>query len=163
MSIPRHKESAGLLLFRLRDGRLEVLLGHPGGPFWEGRHDGAWTVPKGGIECGETPLESAIREFKEETGFDAAPPFLELGTITQRSGKRVQAWAFLGDCDPAEVTSNLTTTEWPPKSGHIITIPEIDQVRFFDLESAKRAINIAQIVLVERLALIVEQTGARGA
>ena len=98
-------------MFRHVDGRLEVLLGHPGGPFWEGRHDGAWTMPKGGIEPGESALEGAIREFKEETGFDAAPPFFDLGSIVQRSGKRVQAWAFESDCDPAQVTSNLTTTE----------------------------------------------------
>ena len=109
MSTPRHKESAGLLMFRLRDGRLEVLLGHPGGPFWEGRHDGAWTVPKGGIERGETPLESAVREFKEETGFDAMPPFHELGTNTQRSGKRVQAWVT-GD-DLEAVTRRRVTLE----------------------------------------------------
>jgi predicted NUDIX family NTP pyrophosphohydrolase len=148
-------------MFRLRDGRLEVLLGHPGGPFWEGRHDGAWTLPKGGIEFGETPLESAIREFKEETGFDATPPYLELGTITQRSGKRVSAWAFAGDCDPTKVMSNLTTTEWPPKSGRWITIPEIDQVRFFDVESAKRAVNVAQVALLDRLTSLLEPTQVR--
>jgi len=139
-------------MFRLVDGRLEVLLGHPGGPFWEGRHEGAWTMPKGGIERGESALDGAIREFKEETGFEVAPPFLELGAIVQRSGKRVQAWAFEGDCDPAQVASNLTTTEWPPRSGRIITIPEIDQVQFFDLDSARRAINAGQAELLDRLA-----------
>jgi predicted NUDIX family NTP pyrophosphohydrolase len=97
----RHKESAGLLLFRRSNGSLEVLLAHPGGPFWTGRHDGAWTIPKGGINPGEEPLQTAIREFTEETGFAPEGPYRSLGKITQRSGKIVHAWAFEGNCDPA--------------------------------------------------------------
>jgi predicted NUDIX family NTP pyrophosphohydrolase len=147
-----HKESAGLLLYRRCRGPLEVLLAHPGGPFWTGRHDGAWTIPKGGIHPGEDPLQTAIREFTEETGFEPKGPYVSLGRITQRSGKIVYAWAFEGDCDPAEVKSNMTTTEWPPRSGHHIDIPEVDRAEFFDLAAARRAINVAQAELLDRLA-----------
>src|SRR5215471_17226118 len=108
------KESAGLLLFRRRKGRVEVLLAHPGGPYWQARHEGAWTLPKGGIHPGEAPLDAAIREFREETGFEPRAPFLPLGQIRQRSGKLVQAWAFEGDCDPGALVSVTARTEWPP-------------------------------------------------
>lgn len=145
------KESAGLVLFRRRDGRLEVLLAHPGGPFWKGRHEGAWTIPKGGIHHGEDPLQTAIREFTEETGFTPQEPFISLGRITQRSGKIVHAWAFEGDCDPAKLTSVMTTTEWPPKSGRQIEVPEIDRGQFFSIEDARAVINVAQVALLERL------------
>jgi predicted NUDIX family NTP pyrophosphohydrolase len=155
MSKPRQKQSAGLLMFRQRDERLEVLLGHPGGPYWAGRHDGAWTLPKGGIQAGEEPLAGAIREFQEETGFDPAGPFLPLGSIIQRSGKRVQAWAFRGDGDPAKLVSSRTTTEWPPKSGERIDIPEIDQLQFFPVSDAKRAINVAQAEFLDRLSELI--------
>ena len=97
---------------------------HPGGPYWATRHEGAWTIPKGGIHPGEDPLQTAIREFKEETGFDPCGPYLSLGRITQRSGKIVHAWAFEGDCDPSDINSATTTTEWPPRSGRRIEIPE---------------------------------------
>src|SRR5215471_7614641 len=145
------KESAGLLLFRRTGGRVEVLLAHPGGPFWKGRDDGAWTIPKGGIHAGEEPLATAIREFNEETGFTPHGPFLPLGAITQRSGKIVHAWAFEGDCDPSRLTSVMTTTEWPPRSGRQIDIPEIDRAQFFSLDAARRAINVAQVELLDRL------------
>jgi predicted NUDIX family NTP pyrophosphohydrolase len=145
------KESAGLLLFRRCNGQLEVLLAHPGGPFWKDRDDGAWTIPKGGIHPGEDPLDSAIREFTEETGFTARGPFLALGSIVQRSGKIVHAWAFEGDCDPAHLTSNTTTTEWPPRSGRRIEIPEIDRGAFFTIERARQAMNVAQVELLNRL------------
>jgi predicted NUDIX family NTP pyrophosphohydrolase len=146
-----HKESAGLILFRRRDGQIEVLLAHPGGPFWTGRHDGAWTIPKGGIHPGEEPLQTAIREFTEETGFEPTGPYAPLGSITQRSGKIVHAWAFEGDCDPSCMTSNMTTTEWPPRSGNHIDIPEIDRAAFFTLHEARAAINVAQAELLDRL------------
>ena len=145
------KESAGLLLFKRCDGRLEVLLGHPGGPFWTGRHEGAWTIPKGGIHAGEDPLQTAQREFIEETGFEPRGPFIPLGRITQRSGKIVHAWAFEGDCDPACLMSAMTTTEWPPRSGRQIDIPEIDRVQFFSVDEARKAINVAQAELLDRL------------
>lgn len=145
------KQSAGLLLFRRPHGRLEVLLAHPGGPVWAARHTGAWTVPKGGAHDGETLLDAAIREFREETGFVAAGPYIPLGQITQRGGKVVHAWAFEGDCDPAAMVSETTTTEWPPRSGRVIVVPEIDRVEFFSLDRAKEAINVAQVDLLDRL------------
>jgi predicted NUDIX family NTP pyrophosphohydrolase len=148
--MPR-KESAGLLLFRRCGGRVEVLLAHPGGPFWKDRDAGAWTIPKGGMHPGEDPLETAIREFIEETGFTPEGPFVPLGSITQRSGKVVHAWAFEGNCDPSRLTSVTTTTEWPPRSGRQIEIPEIDRGAFFALEQARRLINVAQAELLDRL------------
>lgn len=146
------KESAGLLLFRRRAGSsIEVLLGHPGGPFWTGRDAGAWTLPKGGIHPGEEPLATAIREFTEETGYPTSPPYIALGQITQRGGKIVHAWAFEGDCEPGRLVSVLASIEWPPRSGRTIEVPEIDRVAFFTLADARRAINVAQIELLDRL------------
>lgn len=147
----RRKESAGLLMFRRGAVWPEVLLAHPGGPYWESRHDGAWSIPKGGRDQHETPLEAALREFREETGFDPAGPFHALGRITQRSGKVVWAWAFEGDCDPASACSITTHTEWPPRSGRFIEVPEIDRVAFFSIDEARIAINAGQARLLDRL------------
>jgi predicted NUDIX family NTP pyrophosphohydrolase len=147
----RHKQSAGLLMFRRLPTGTEVLLAHPGGPYWADRHDGAWSIPKGGLDRGETPLEAAIREFREETGFDSCDPYLALGSVVQRSGKIVHAWAFEGDCDPGSACSNITSTEWPPRSGRMIQIPEIDRVSFFTLDAARVAINRGQVLLLDRL------------
>jgi len=145
------KVSAGLLMYRHSGGVLEVLLAHPGGPYWAGRNQGAWTVPKGGIDPGEAPLDAAIREFGEETGFNSDGPYLSLGHIRQRSGKIVHAWAFEGDCDPSSMTSETMTMEWPPRSGRQIQIPEIDRVAFFAIEAAYDLINVAQGDLLDRL------------
>jgi predicted NUDIX family NTP pyrophosphohydrolase len=145
------KVSAGLLMYRCTGGDLEVLLAHPGGPYWESRHKGAWTLPKGGIDAGEQPLEAAIREFVEETGFEPAGPYLPLGYVIQRSGKIVHAWAFEGDCDPSCLCSEMTTMEWPPRSGRHIEVPEVDQVDFFGFEAAHVAINVAQGEFLDRL------------
>jgi len=147
----RNKESAGLLLFRRREGKLEVLLGHPGGPYWAHRDDGAWSIPKGGMNPGEDALAAAQREFLEETGFSPCGPYLPLGQIVQRGGKVVHAWAFEGDCDPVALQSITTTTEWPPRSGRMITVPELDRVRFFSLSEGRLAINVAQVELLDRL------------
>jgi predicted NUDIX family NTP pyrophosphohydrolase len=145
------KESAGLMMFRRQEGRLEVLLAHPGGPFWRSRQEGAWTIPKGGVQEGESTLETATREFLEETGVQACGPYLPLGQITQKSGKVVHAFAFEGTCDTAALVSMETTTEWPPKSGRIIPIPEIDEIRFVSIGEARKLLNPAQVVLVDRL------------
>lgn len=147
----RHKESAGLLLFRRTPNGIEVLLAHPGGPYWVGRNEAAWTIPKGGMNPGETPIDAAIREFREETGFEPVPPFIPLGYIVQRSGKTVHAFAFEGDADPSLLRSEMTTTEWPPKSGRWIDVPEIDRAAFYTIDAARPLINCAQAELLDRL------------
>ena len=146
------KKSAGLLMYRLTPaGVLEVLLAHPGGPYWQAKDEGAWTLPKGEYEAAEEALEAACREFGEETGFDAVPPFLPLGEIVQKSGKRISAWAFAGDCDPARLVSNEFEIDWPPRSGRKQSYPEIDRVAWFGLDEARRKINAAQGALLDRL------------
>ena len=121
----RSNVSAGLLLFRRPKGRLEVFLAHPGGPFWKNRDLGAWTVPKGLVEEGEEPLVAAIREFEEETSVRPKGPFVPLGSVRQKAGKLVHAWAWEGEVDPRQVRSNLMRAEWPRGSGRWLTIPEV--------------------------------------
>ena len=145
------KVSAGLLMYRVRDGELQFLLVHPGGPFWKDRDAGAWTVPKGEIQEGEEPFAAALREFEEELGFPAQGDFIGLTPIKQKGGKTVHAWAFAGDCDPACTRSNSYKMEWTPKSGHFQDFPEVDRAAFFKLEEAKAKINPAQIALLEEL------------
>jgi predicted NUDIX family NTP pyrophosphohydrolase len=157
------KQSAGLLLFRRpTSDTLQVLLAHPGGPYWQARHEGAWTLPKGGIHPGETPLQAAIREFQEETGFEPCGPFIPLGRITQRSGKIVHAWAFEGDCDPESLVSITARTEWPPRSRRYIDVPEIDRAEFFSVDEARTAINVAQAELIDRLVELLDGLGPQG-
>jgi predicted NUDIX family NTP pyrophosphohydrolase len=147
------RKSAGLLMYRrIGDDSLEVLLAHPGGPFWRGKDEGAWTIPKGEYEEPEEPLQAAIREFGEETGFKVSPPFVPLGEIAQKSGKRITAWAFSGDCDPAQLQCNSFEIEWPPRSGRRQNFPEIDRVEWLPLDAARAKINPAQRALLERLA-----------
>ena len=143
--------SAGILLFRRRRGGLEVLLAHPGGPFWRGRDVGAWTIPKGLVAPGEALLDAARRELREETGLAPDGPFLPLGSVRQKAGKTVHAWACEGDADPATVTSNTTTIEWPRGSGRRITYPEVDRCGWFALEVAREKLNPAQSELLGRL------------
>jgi predicted NUDIX family NTP pyrophosphohydrolase len=145
------KQSAGLLMYRRRAGELEFLLVHPGGPFWKAKDAGAWTIPKGEIEEGEDALAAAKREFEEELGFKLEGEFIELMPIKQKSGKRVQAWAFEGDCDTSQIKSNTFTMEWPPRSGKMSEFPEVDRAAFFDLREAKEKINPAQVALLEEL------------
>jgi predicted NUDIX family NTP pyrophosphohydrolase len=147
----RPNVSAGLLLYRRVNNGLEVFLAHPGGPFWKGREDGVWTIPKGIVEAGEEPLAAAIREFREETGLEPAGPYLELGTVRQKAGKVVHAWAWEGDADPGSVRSNQARVEWPRGSGRWIAYPEVDRCGWFDAAVAKRYINQAQAELIERL------------
>lgn len=133
------------------DGRIEVLLAHPGGPYWRNKDAGAWTLPKGEYEEPEDPLAAALREWAEETGFEAKPPFLPLGEVTQKNGKRVTAWAFEGACDPRDLKCNTFEIEWPPKSGQRQAFPEIDRVAWFDPAAARAHINTAQAAFLERL------------
>lgn len=144
--------SAGLMMYRFcRGEHLQILLAHPGGPFFRNKDDGAWSIPKGKVEPNEDLLTAARREFEEETGFPAAGPFVALSPITQKSGKIVHAWAFAGDCDLSTFKSNAFSMEWPPKSGREVSFPEIDRVDFFDLETARVKINPAQIGLINDL------------
>lgn len=143
--------SAGLLMYRFHDGKLQVLLAHPGGPFFKNKDDGAWTIPKGEIGTDEDFLEAAKREFTEETGIRAKGPFIALTPVKQKAGKIVHAWAFEGDCDPSEIVSNTFTIEWPPRSGKQSDFPEIDRAEFFDVEAAKRKVNAAQVGLIDEL------------
>lgn len=144
--------SAGIVLFRRRAGVVEVLLGHPGGPFFARKDQGHWTVLKGEVEQGEEPYAVARREFEEETGHPAPEDTpIELGEIRQRGGKRVVAWALEGDLDPASATSNTFEMEWPPRSGRTGVFPEIDRVAWFDPAAARVAIRDAQVPLIDRL------------
>ena len=145
--------SAGLLMFRRRGDAVEVLLAHPGGPFWARRDDAAWTLPKGEIAPEEDPLAAAQREFLEETGFTPAPPFLLLGELRQKSGKRITAWAFEGDADPGLLVSNLFEIEWPPRSGRMQSFPEVDRVRWFEPQEARRKLIAGQVPFIDALQL----------
>jgi predicted NUDIX family NTP pyrophosphohydrolase len=154
------KRSAGLLVYRQIDGEPEVLLVHPGGPFWARKDDGAWSLPKGEYESEEDPLEVAIREFGEELGYeppDASSPTF-LGELLQPSGKRVIAWALPGDLDVAEVESNTFTMEWPPRSGRTGEFPEVDRAGWFDLETARRKLLRGQVGFIDRLAELLDRT-----
>jgi predicted NUDIX family NTP pyrophosphohydrolase len=147
----RSNVSAGLLLFRRPRGELEVFLAHPGGPFWEDRDLGAWTVPKGLVERGEDPLATAVREFEEETGIRPEGPFVPLGSVRQKAGKLVHAWAWEGEADARRVRSNTMRVEVPRGSGRWLTFPEVDRCEWFDAERAREKINPAQAELIDRL------------
>lgn len=138
-------------MYRQQDGRLEVLLVHPGGPFWRNKDDGAWSIPKGEVGPGEDLLDTARREFQEELGLAADGPFLPLTPVKQKGAKIVRAWAFVGNCEPSQIKSNTFTVEWPPRSGKLQQFPEVDQAAFFDLATARRKINAAQIPLLDEL------------
>ncbi|MGN6134666.1 MAG: NUDIX hydrolase [Aureliella sp.] len=148
--------SAGLLMYRWREGELEVLLVHPGGPLFRNKDAGAWTVPKGLVEAGEELLAAAEREFEEETQLKPRGPFLALTPIKQKGGKLVHVWAFQGDCDPAAIVSNQFRMQWPPRSGKWQEFPEIDRAEFFDAESARRKINVAQAALIDQLQTLLQ-------
>lgn len=147
----RAKQSAGLLLFRYRQKSLEVFLVHPGGPFWAHKDEGAWTIPKGEFEDDEEPLAAARREFTEETGFVADGPFVELGSIRQKSGKFVLAWTCTGDCDPGALVSNTCEIEWPPRSKRRLVIPEVDRGAWFGIGDAHRFLRAEQHPFLTRL------------
>jgi predicted NUDIX family NTP pyrophosphohydrolase len=156
------KISAGLLMYRVRAKKLEVLLVHLGGPFWSRKDAGAWFVPKGGIENDEDELTAAGREFQEETGMQPHGPFLELGSVHHKTGKCVKAWAFSGNGDPAALRSNTFRLEWPSKSGKFQEFPEIDRADFFTVEAAEKKMHSAEFAFVQRLEKIVStQHGGR--
>lgn len=138
------KHSAGLLLYRRRAGRVEVLLAHPGGPFWRNRDAGAWSIPKGEFSDDEDPLAAAQREFQEELGLVATGHFVPLRPIQQRGGKTVHAWLVDCDLDVSRITSNTFSMEWPPKSGKFAEFAEIDRAEWFTLEAADEKILEAQ-------------------
>jgi predicted NUDIX family NTP pyrophosphohydrolase len=143
--------SGGILLFRFREDRLQVLLVHPGGPFWAGKDEGVWSMPKGIFEERESPLDAAKREFKEETGFEVDGQFIELGTIRQPSKKIVHAWALQFDIDDSSVSSNKFTMEWPKRSGIMREFPEIDKAEWFDASIAEKKILKGQADFIDRL------------
>ena len=143
--------SAGLLLFRRRDGAVEVLLVHPGGPFWKNKDAGAWSIPKGEIAENEAPLDAARREFEEETGSAPPGPFVALAPVRQASGKIVHAWAVEGDLDAARIRSNTVEREWPPGSGRMRRFPEVDRAAWLRPDEARRRINAGQAPLIVEL------------
>lgn len=153
------RDSAGVLLFRRRAGSLEVLLVHPGGPFWAKKDRGAWSVPKGEYGEGEAALDAARREFEEEIGTRPDGDFLELAPVRQKGGKTVRAWAVTGDLDPASVRSNTFEMEWPPRSGRLQEFPEVDRAEWFPLEEARERILEGQAPLLDELARRLADSG----
>jgi predicted NUDIX family NTP pyrophosphohydrolase len=144
-------QSAGLLLFRQRDTNVQVLLGHPGGPFWSRKDQGAWTIPKGLIGSGESPLSAAQREFAEETGYRPGGEAIPLGSAKQPGGKVVHVWAIEEDWDPVDLQSNTFEMEWPPRSGRRHSFPEIDRASWFSIAEARLKILKGQAVFLDHL------------
>lgn len=146
------RKSAGILLYRyVANKEVEVFLVHPGGPFWKEKEIGVWTIPKGELEEGEDALQTAKREFAEETGSAIEGNFIALTPVRQKAGKVVMAWAVEGDIDPATIVSNTFPLQWPPKSGKWITVPEVDKGGWFSISEAKEKINPAQAALIDEL------------
>jgi predicted NUDIX family NTP pyrophosphohydrolase len=143
--------SAGLLMYRRSQGRVQVFLAHPGGPYFRNKDDGAWTIPKGEPNSGEDLLLTAQREFEEETGWKPVPPFISLHPIRQKGGKLVHAWAFEGDYDVSCLRSNTFSIHWPPRSGKQQEFPEIDRADYFDLSAARQKIRAEQAALIDEL------------
>lgn len=152
------KQSAGILLYRQVDDRLQVFLVHPGGPFFINKDQGSWSIPKGEPLADEDVLETAKREFEEETGQALAGDFIPLDPITQKGGKKVYAWAMEGDIDHETIVSNIFEMEWPPRSGKLKTFPEVDKAAWFDVETAKIKINPAQAELIACLLIKIKSS-----
>ena len=155
------KKSAGFLIYRFRNKRLEIFLVHPGGPFWAKKDEGAWSLPKGEYEAGEEPLSVARREFEEETGFAVEDvvnqnAFHELDDLKQAGGKIIKAWAAEGDCDAAAVRSNMFTMQWPPRSGKQAQFPEVDRAGWFQIKQASRKILKGQAGFLDQLCALLE-------
>ena len=145
------KESAGIVLYRYRDSRLEIFLVHPGGPFWRNKDSGAWSIPKGEFDKGEDPLQAARREFHEETGSAVAGSFLALRPVRQAGGKVVHAWAVEGECEAESIKSNSFTMEWPPRSGQRKQFLEVDRAGWFGFSVAREKILKGQLPLLDEL------------
>jgi predicted NUDIX family NTP pyrophosphohydrolase len=146
------KTSAGILLYRFRDKKPEFFLVHPGGPFFKGKEDGAWSIPKGEFTGGEDPLEKAKQEFEEETSFRlTAEAFIELNPVRLKSGKKIFAWAAEDDVDHERIRSNTFLMAWPPRSGQMKEFPEVDKAGWFDADEAKEKLNPGQVPLIEEL------------
>ena len=145
------KQSAGIILFKLEINRPTIFLVHPGGPYWQKKDAGSWSIPKGEFDEGENPLEAAKREFEEETGYALSGDFIEFTPIKQKGGKLVYAWAHENDIDAANIKSNTFNLEWPPKSNRIVAFPEIDRAGWFNIDDAKIKINPAQALLIDEL------------
>jgi len=147
------KNSAGLLMYRMKNGKPKVFLMHPGGPFWKNKDEGVWSIPKGEADNGETSealLEVAKREFEEETGIKPVGEFKYLTSVERKDGKKtVEVWMFEGDCDPEKIKSNTIFIDWPPRSDKKLEIPEVDRGDWFGLEEAKKKINLYQIGIIE--------------
>lgn len=150
------KRSAGILLYRSNDNGLEVLLAHPGGPFYKKRDLGVWSIPKGEFNETENPEEAAIREFKEELGAEISGEMVELSPVVQKSGKEVIAWAVKGEFNPESLISNTFPMEWPPKSGKFQEFAEVDRVEWFDIETAKEKIIPGQVPLLAELVTVLD-------
>jgi predicted NUDIX family NTP pyrophosphohydrolase len=147
----RGRQSAGVLMYRVGARGLEVLLVHPGGPFWKNRDAGAWSIPKGEHDEAEEPLDAAKRELAEETGLRPEGAFVALDPVRQKSGKLVRAWAVEGDCDPRAIRSNTFSMEWPPRSDRTAEFPEVDRAEWFAVDEARRRILPAQAPLLDQL------------
>lgn len=151
------KRSAGILLYRLRDREPEFFLVHPGGPFFARKDEGHWTIPKGEFAADEDPLDAAVREFEEETGYKPAGDFLELEPIVQKGGKKVLCWAVAGDFDATQLQSNTFELEWPPRSGKKQVFPEVDRGGWFSFAEARIKIKDTQMPLIEQLYARIEE------
>lgn len=151
------KQSAGILLYRRKEGNLQFFLVHPGGPFFAKKQEGWWTIPKGELNDGETPQDAAIREFEEETGYAPQPPYIPLEPIIQKGGKKVYCWAAEGNLDPDAITCNTFEMEWPPKSGRRAAYPEVDKAGWFSSAEAKTLINERQAAFLDGLIAILNK------
>jgi len=155
------KQSAGILVYRLNKNSVEVLLVHPGGPFWIKKDAAAWSIPKGEFSEDENPMDAAIREFKEETGKEISGDFISLNPLKQKSGKIIYAWMVNADFNAEEIKSNMFEIEWPPKSGMKKQFPEVDKARWFELSIAKEKIHNGQIGFIEQLILKIKTNSDR--
>lgn len=151
------KKSAGLLVYRWINKKVEVFLVHPGGPIWKNRDDGAWSIPKGEFEDGEEALEAAIREFEEETGFNIEGKFEVLQPVKLKGGKVIHSWAVEADLDSGRIKSDTFELEWPSRSGKKQSFPEVDRANWFDLNTARRKLNPGQVAMIDQLEELLER------